>query len=776
MVSTGKNSGTERSDPPAGVPGISPGVLFAGVYRIDRLLGEGGMGSVYLAQDIRSGGREVALKILHPENLRPGMTLSGGVTFSSLGGQSAEARFLASCEHPSILPVYDAGTDAATGLTYFTMRPCLLSRDEMRRLCDDVVRCPYPRTKSRWDQGPSALTLRDLLKGDKALPEAAVARIGIDIVEALAYTHVRRPPLVHRDIKPSNILFDATGRAILSDFGIAKEIFAKNGAIQPDLVPSEPVPPDAGGSSSPRRRGFAGTSAYAAPEQKSGGPATPASDYYSLGVVLHEALTGERQHGSCPPSAFDPAHISRQWDVLLPRLLADNPDERLSDPDELLRSLGEILHGHSPRLPRIIAAALLSATALAALAGTLLLLLRGPSAPPAPLPDPDPLVLDPRSRGATMGQIMSLTATSPVYIAKLPAEAVNIQKRIQDVTRRVKETLEAPEWPPPSTNFFPKFLIPPRPENNRRHSAGQVFEMRLPGGTPIHFMPVTTGPGKNDRLGSFRHGDYIELRPGVQRYGLESTIDDRYMVISKRLLVSRTEVTREQFDDVLSATNAVPLWELRGSDITNAPAFMAATGMGQTEYGHRLPHLLNGVLTDGKPLSEYCSRTVFVRRPLDIPPPQGMPAAEGIRFADVERFVAKLNSLCPAGCVFRLPSEAEWEFICRSASNFRFGGQTPDEVCWSRENSGGTPHPVAQKRPNPFGAFDMHGNVAEWCLDGFRPLEGPAFDPVLPLPSNGWHVVRGGSWADPASECGSDSRRGAGPEATGIGFRLVLEY
>ena len=76
MASTGKNSSTERSDPPAGIPGIVPGSLFAEAYSIDRLLGEGGMGSVYLAQDIRSGGREVALKILHPENLRPGMTLT----------------------------------------------------------------------------------------------------------------------------------------------------------------------------------------------------------------------------------------------------------------------------------------------------------------------------------------------------------------------------------------------------------------------------------------------------------------------------------------------------------------------------------------------------------------------------------------------------------------------------------------------------------------------------------------------------------------------------
>ncbi len=130
LSSSGKSeSGTGHAA--SGAPGVPAGTLFAGCYEIVRLLGEGGMGSVYLARDIRSGGREVALKILHSANLRPGLTLRDGMTLGSLGGQSAEARFLASCEHASILPVYDAGTDPATGMTFFTMRACLLSRDEM---------------------------------------------------------------------------------------------------------------------------------------------------------------------------------------------------------------------------------------------------------------------------------------------------------------------------------------------------------------------------------------------------------------------------------------------------------------------------------------------------------------------------------------------------------------------------------------------------------------------------------------------------------------------
>ena len=727
--------------PKEDVPGIAPGKLFAEVYEIIRPLGKGGMGVVYLARDTRTGNREVAIKVLHSGSPRLGMTLGG------FAGESAEARFLASCEHPSILPVYDAGTDGATGLTYFTMRACLLSKDEMRRLCDEIFRCPYPRSRRRWDEGPSALTLRDLLKGGKSLPETAVARIGIDIVEALAYTHARTPPLVHLDIKPSNILFNASGRAILSDFGIANEIFAADDA---PAAPCPSTPPSPGSPAiGDGRRTFAGTPAYASPEQKSRAPATTASDYYSLGIVLHEMLTGERPGGDIAPSTYDPkGSISPRWDDLLRGLLADDPNVRLADPAEILRALRAIAAGGGRARRRLVWAVVFAAAALAAAVAFPEFASRVSGA--APKPD------------------------SQIPIPEPPARPGDFETRAEGVVRQLELLKGSPVWPMPSAAWFPEFLLPPRPENNRRHSACQVFEMRLPGGAAMQFVPFTAGPGNEHRRIAYKHGYFIEDDPGDGRDA--GVLDGRSVVVSKRLLVSRTEVTREQFNDVLSATNAVPLWELRGSDLTNAPAFMAATGMGPVEYDRRLPILLDGTLTEGKPLSEYCSRTVFARRPFSLPPPQGMPAAEGIRFADVERFIEKLNALCPKGCTFRLPTEAEWEAICRHLDLRRFEGESPDAVCWSRENSGGAPHPVAQKAMNVLGVYDMHGNVAEWCLDGFQPMELPAFDPLLPVPPNGFHVVRGGSWADPVEECGSEVRRGAGPDATGIGFRLVLEY
>ena len=735
MASSSGKSKEGSGQAASGTTGVTAGTLFAGCYEIVRLLGEGGMGSVYLARDIRSGGREVALKILHSANLRPGLTLRDGMTLGSLGGQSAEARFLASCEHASILPVYDAGTDPTTGMTFFTMRACLLSRDEMERLCDDVFQCPYPFTRQLWDDGPSALTLRDLLRGNRALPEKCVARIGIDIVEALSYVHSRVPPLLHRDIKPSNILFEASGRAILSDFGIANEIFAEK------TQPTGPVPAPGAGEV---RRGFSGTPAYAAPEQRAGA-CSPASDYYSLGIVLHEALTGMRIVGSTRPSRFDPSGISRPWDDLLSRLLDPDPAKRLSDSERILRALRAIVNrGRNRRRVRLWAAAVCAAVAVIAGFG---------------------IRISEAANGASDPDDAETTN---------PADPDAIPRRAAEVDRQVKLLNNSPIWPSPTEPWFPAVLMPARPENNRRHLDGAVFEMLLPGGVPMQFAAMTID--QHHRYIRYSHGYFRDAagRPNM-------TADERKAndtVVSKRLLVSRTEVTREQFDAVMSATGPVPLQTLSCADwATNAPAAMARLGMGPKEFYSRLRNIGQLIGKPGNPdLAEVSMQAVFMRVSILKPPPPGMPAAEGLRFADVERFVDKLNSLCPEGCEFRLPTEAEWEAACRMKSDLHFEGVDPDSVCWSRENSGGAPHEVALRNPSAFGLFDMHGNVAEWCLDGFRPLVRPAFDPVVPVASDGLRVVKGGSWADPVEECGSEARRAAGPDDTGIGFRLVLEY
>ncbi len=114
------------------------------------------------------------------------------------------------------------------------------------------------------------------------------------------------------------------------------------------------------------------------------------------------------------------------------------------------------------------------------------------------------------------------------------------------------------------------------------------------------------------------------------------------------------------------------------------------------------------------------------------------------------------------GKTYRLPTEAEWEYACRAGTTTPYSfGVTPGQLsqhAWFRLNSEDMPHAVALKKPNAWGLYDMHGNVAEWCLDLFDPSFYRTFKPLVPaevpvlIPETQHypHVVRGGSWDDNA--------------------------
>src|SRR5688500_9391275 len=213
---------------------------FADRYRIERRLGEGGMATVYLAEDLKHG-RKVALKVLRPE----------------LGGVLGADRFLqeikttARLQHPHLLPLYDSGmTPAAhgvgTGLLYYVM--------------------PYVEGE----------TLREKLDREQQLGVDEAVNIATEVADALQYAHDQG--VIHRDIKPENILL-RNGRAFVADFGIALAVSAAAGGRMTETGLS------------------LGTPHYMSPEQATAETHIDnRSDIYSLGSVLFESLTGEPPH------------------------------------------------------------------------------------------------------------------------------------------------------------------------------------------------------------------------------------------------------------------------------------------------------------------------------------------------------------------------------------------------------------------------------------------------------------------------------------------------
>ena len=151
-----------------------------------------------------------------------------------------------------------------------------------------------------------------------------------------------------------------------------------------------------------------------------------------------------------------------------------------------------------------------------------------------------------------------------------------------------------------------------------------------------------------------------------------------------------------------------------------------------------------------------------------------------VSWNNVQNFINKLNRMDP-GKNYRLPSEAEWEYACRAgtASEYYTGDDESDlsRAGWYRGNSGGEAHPVAQKEPNAWGLYDMHGNVCEWCEDwDHDTYDGaPADGSAWLYPPGSKRVSRGGSFIGFPGHCRSAFRHRDSPDRPRgtFGFRLV---
>jgi serine/threonine-protein kinase len=207
--------------------------LIEGKYRIERLLGKGGMGAVFLAHDLTLE-REVAIKILPPDVAQDEQVVR---RFQQ------EAKTAAKLDHPNIIPIYRVESEG--GLNYFVMKYI------------------------------AGTSLEDMLEKKEPLAVADIQRILWEAACALGHAHQRG--VVHRDVKPANIMFDHDGRVMLTDFGISKALQAATGFTATGMI--------------------IGTPHYMAPEQAKGGTVDGRADQYSLGIVGYRMITAQLPFG-----------------------------------------------------------------------------------------------------------------------------------------------------------------------------------------------------------------------------------------------------------------------------------------------------------------------------------------------------------------------------------------------------------------------------------------------------------------------------------------------
>jgi serine/threonine protein kinase len=219
-----------------------------GKYKIGELLGRGGMAEVYKAYHPRLD-RYVTVKILHSH-------LAEGEDF--LARFEREARAVAALRHPHIVQIYDS--DVENGMYYMVM---------------EYV-----------DGGTLQARMADLSQASRYMPIRRVLTIVRQLSEALDYAH--RQGILHRDVKPSNVLLDTSGDAHLADFGLARIVSAAHFTTTGTLL---------------------GTPTYMSPEQGQGLELTPASDIYSLGVIVYELLTGRAPFIADTPLSVVHKHI-----------------------------------------------------------------------------------------------------------------------------------------------------------------------------------------------------------------------------------------------------------------------------------------------------------------------------------------------------------------------------------------------------------------------------------------------------------------------------------
>ena len=701
---------------------LVPGLVL-GAYKIIRKLGQGGMGMVFLAEHQRMK-RLVALKVLPPQLTRQP---------AAIQRFQREVHALARLSHPNIVTAFDA--DEARGLHLLVM------------------------------EYVDGTDLSVLVKKQGPLPVDRAIDFIIQAARGLEYAHKRG--MVHRDIKPSNILVDTEGHVKILDLGLAR--FGDTADVEGQELTGSGM--------------LLGTADYMAPEQAENTKGADArADIYSLGCTLYFLLTGRTLYTGDTVLSRLLAHtkqpipslratvptVSPELDAVYQRAVAKTPDERYQSVTEFLAAIS--------RVPGDSAGLTISSVAA-----------ESQPSPDSPTRAGDSLAGQPAASRAGRGSrpsVKTIAFAAGGAALLLFAVWIIFKDRNNNEVGRVK--VEPGQQVPVQTAPGGTAVVENRPDGNTPTT--QPDQTGWPAGAPQPAIapfdaaqaakhqeewaaylkvPVeyTNSIGMKFRLippGEFLMGSTPEEVEAALKEAdpndknwlgfIQSEAPRHKVILTRPVYLGTNEVTQTEYEKVMGVN----------------PSHFAPNGVGKAEVA--------GLKTTRHPVemvswydaAEFC-----------------------IRLSRLETltpfYVGAGDAITPqVGNGYRLPSEAEWEFACRAGTTTkRWIGDSDDLLAkagWSSANSGGRTHAVGELNANPYGLFDIQGNVWEWVEDiwdanRYGPFENtPAVNPATPLTGGYPRVFRGGSFIDRAPHLRSSLRFTNAPVDRGknFGFRVSL--
>ncbi len=733
--------------------------LVLGDYVILDKIGSGGMGQVFKARHRRMK-RIVAIKLLSPAALKDAQAVK---RFQ----QEVEAA--AKLLHPNIVTAFDAGQ--SHGQHYLVMEYV-----EGRDLAATVNQ-----------QGPLGV--------EKTLDYITQAARG------LAFAHSKG--IVHRDIKPANLLVDQHGTVKILDMGLAR---LDGPAAHEGLTQSGQM---------------MGTVDYMAPEQAfDARHADARADIYSLGCTLYRLLTGQPMYEGESLVQVSLAHrerpipdlrgrlpgVSPQLDAVFRRMVAKRPEDRFATMADVVAALEALRAGDRetqrameatiayapaaesdlatrPASPltkasektkhlaaKIIGGSFATIIAPVLVAIFLKYLDKGDAPPAAPA----------AGSATTAAAVPSASPQSTAHQSSPPAAQApgNVPPGANPPSTQPNQlAANSTKSPGGEESGLPNRAIAPFGAEQARHLQ-EAWAKQV--NTPVEHtnsigMPMVLIPPGAFTMGSTPEQVAAARRMAEAGGGAAADADENphgletpahRVFIGRVYLLGATEVTNAQFARFVEATGYVTDAE-HANTAPNAKREKKIAAKGKLDWRHPgHPHNVDSPVTQvtWRDAVHFCNWL-----------------SEHEKFKPCYTKDSAGNwILLAAGDGYRLPTEAEWEFACRAGTNtlFSFGDDPAqlDAYAWFAQNSEGRPQAVGRKRPNPFGLYDMHGNVLEWCHDYYAPdyyAQSPRLNPFGP-DSGTAHVARGGSWFDRHGvDCRSAFRLAHAGRNDRRGFRVL---